>query len=126
LVAVLKLYCVTPFGKMYARNPDVVAVADAIGRTANAVALKMTNFASLDPTLKQRGMSNHSRLDEVVWTEFFENPDQFFGASEPEPEAPSGLHERRRKAGRFSAKIICRGGGGWFVLGARTDEGEHR
>jgi len=36
-----------------------------------AVALKMTNFASLDPTLKQSGMTNSSRLDREVWTEFF-------------------------------------------------------
>jgi putative restriction endonuclease len=46
----------------------------------------MTNFASLDPTLKQRGMSNHSRLDATVWSEFFNNMDDFFGANVAAPE----------------------------------------
>lgn len=72
LVQVLQLYCLTPFGRMHSRNPDIKSLATSIGRTASAIALKMTNFASLDPTLHQSGMSNSSKLDREVWTEFFE------------------------------------------------------
>lgn len=57
---------------MHSRNPDIKVLATLIGRTSSAIALKMTNFASLDPTLRQAGMSNSSKLDREVWTEFFQ------------------------------------------------------
>lgn len=72
LLAALNLYCLTPFGRIHSRNPEVVELAKAIGRTPSAVALKMVNFASLDPTIDQKGMANVSKLDQVVWDEFFE------------------------------------------------------
>ncbi|MFN9133049.1 MAG: HNH endonuclease, partial [Phycisphaerales bacterium] len=56
LVRTLALYCQIPFGKMHSRNPAVVAVAGVIGRTPSAVALKLVNFASLDPELRGRGV----------------------------------------------------------------------
>jgi hypothetical protein len=67
----LELYCITPFGRIHSRNPQIQQLAGRIGRTASAVAMKMVNFASLDPTLTQRGMANASRLDREVWDEFF-------------------------------------------------------
>lgn len=73
LLEALALYCMIPFGRIHSRNPQIKALAFQIGRTASAVALKMVNFASLDPTLKQRGMANASRLDREVWNEFFED-----------------------------------------------------
>jgi putative restriction endonuclease len=71
LLKALHLYLITPFGRLDQRNPQVKGLATEIGRTASAVALKLVNFASLDPTLHQRGMSNSSRLDRQVWDEFF-------------------------------------------------------
>lgn len=71
LLQALQLYCVTPFGRIHSRNPSIQRLASAIGRTPSAIALKMTNFASLDPTLAQNGMSNASKLDRTVWDEFF-------------------------------------------------------
>jgi putative restriction endonuclease len=71
LLKALQLYLITPFGRLDQRNPQVGRLAAEIGRTASAVALKLVNFASLDPTLHQRGMSNSSRLDREVWNEFF-------------------------------------------------------
>ncbi len=72
LFEALRLYGVTPFGKIHSRNPDIIGLAMAIKRTPSAVALKMVNFASLDPTIEQVGMSNASKLDREVWNEFFE------------------------------------------------------
>lgn len=46
LLLTLHLYCRTAFGKLHNRNPDVIQLANAIGRTASAVALKATNLAS--------------------------------------------------------------------------------
>jgi putative restriction endonuclease len=71
LFETLQLYCLIPFGRIHSRNPQIRELASKISRTASAVALKMVNFASLDPTLSQRGMSNASRLDRQVWDEFF-------------------------------------------------------
>lgn len=71
LIEALRLYCVTPFGKIHAKNPEINSLAVTLGRTPNSVALKMVNFASLDPTIDQAGMSNVSKLDREVWDEFF-------------------------------------------------------
>lgn len=43
------LYCQLPFGKFHHRNPEVMKLATLIGRTPSAVAMKLSNFASLDP-----------------------------------------------------------------------------
>jgi putative restriction endonuclease len=77
LVQVLRLYCITPFGRIHARNPDIKLLAQEIDRTPSAVALKMTNFAGLDPTIARAGMSNHSKLDKEVWDDFFSNMEKY-------------------------------------------------
>lgn len=74
LLKVLSLYCQIPFGRMHNRNPTVVSLADAIGRTPSAVAMKLVNFASLDPELQARGiagMGNTSVADRSIWEEFY-------------------------------------------------------
>lgn len=76
LILTMELYCRTPFGRIHSRNKDIIELANAIGRTPSSVALKMTNFASLDPTLHQAGMSNASKLDSEVWNEFFPHWDE--------------------------------------------------
>ena len=85
LITVLKLYCLTPFGRIHSRNPEIVSAAEALGRTASAIALKMTNFASLDPTIQRSGMGNVSKLDKEVWTDFFNDMDSFLGAQNELP-----------------------------------------
>jgi putative restriction endonuclease len=67
------LYCQIPYGRIYGRNPDIMALAKVIGRTADAVAMKMLNIASLDPAITSTGRSglgNASVLDRAVWDEF--------------------------------------------------------
>ena len=74
LVQALSLYCQIPFGKIHARNPAVVVLSNAIDRTPSAVAMKLSNFASLDPELQSRGirgMGNISALDRDIWAEYF-------------------------------------------------------
>ncbi|MFN9779130.1 MAG: HNH endonuclease [Alphaproteobacteria bacterium] len=75
LIEVLKLYCRTPFGRLHSRNPDITRLAEVIGRTPGAIALKAVNFASMDPTIERKGMSNASALDREVWKSFFDNLD---------------------------------------------------
>lgn len=73
LLKVLSLYTQLPFGQMHMRNPVVVNLSHIIDRSPSAIALKLVNFASLDPELKKRGingMSNYSRGDRELWNEF--------------------------------------------------------
>ncbi|MDX5445050.1 MAG: HNH endonuclease [Zoogloeaceae bacterium] len=67
------LYCQLPFGKLHQRQPDIIALAELIGRSPGAVAFKLVNFASLDPDITASGrvgMRNHSALDREVWDAF--------------------------------------------------------
>jgi putative restriction endonuclease len=73
LILAFNLYCKIPFGTIYHRNPQIVALAKLLGRTPSAVSWKLANLASLDPSLKRRnivGASHASRLDAEVWAEF--------------------------------------------------------
>lgn len=73
LVIAFYLYCKIPFGRIHTRNPDVIEAAKIIGRTPSAVAWKLANFASLDPSLKSRrikGASHAGSLDQEIWDAF--------------------------------------------------------
>jgi putative restriction endonuclease len=71
----LALYLRTTFGRIHQRNPDVVALAAEIGRTASSVALKLVNLAALDDSLPRKGMANASATDRLVWNAFLRNPE---------------------------------------------------
>lgn len=66
------LYCQLPFGKLHSRNPEIIELAMLIGRTSSAVAMKLVNFASLDPAITgtgRSGLGNASTLDREIWRE---------------------------------------------------------
>lgn len=67
------LYCQLPFGRLHSRNPEIIQLAKLIGRTPGAVAMKLVNFASLDPAITstgRAGLGNAGSLDKEVWAEF--------------------------------------------------------
>lgn len=67
------LYCQLPFGKLDMHTPEVIRLATLIGRTPGAVAMKLSNFASLDPAITgtgRKGLDGASNLDREVWAEF--------------------------------------------------------
>lgn len=98
----LALYLCTPFGRIHSRNPEIIELAGALERTPGAVALKMVNFAALDPELPRKGMANASATDRRVWSRFREDPEGFvqqvsavaepYGFIPPDPPAP-GMRE---------------------------------
>lgn len=78
LILAVNLYCKLPFGKMHKGTSEIIKFAELIGRTPSSIALKLGNFASFDPTLKERGIkgaSNASKLDKKIWDEFYNNWD---------------------------------------------------
>lgn len=85
LLVALNLYHKLTFGQMHARQAAIIAVAEKLGRGANSLAMKLCNFASLDPALKLRGikgLSGASVLDRAVWNEFHADLDEAAPASE--------------------------------------------
>ncbi|NTW93150.1 MAG: HNH endonuclease [Chlorobiaceae bacterium] len=79
LILAINLYCKLPFGRLHAKNPEVVMLASLIGRTPGSIAYKLVNFASLDPSLQARGIkgaSNASKLDREIWNEFYQDWDR--------------------------------------------------
>jgi len=72
----LNLYCKLPFGQLHRSNPIIMEVADKMGRTANSLAMKLVNLASLDPVQRARGVSGlpgASNQDREMWNEFQAN-----------------------------------------------------
>lgn len=85
LIVVCGLYFTLPFGQMHARNPRIIEIAQRLGRTPSSIAMKLVNFASLDPAHRARGikgLGGCSRADEQMWKEFTENWDQMMILSE--------------------------------------------
>ncbi len=85
LIIAYNLYCKIPFGKIDDNNLEIINLAKIIGRTPSAVALKLSNFASLDPELQKRnivGMRHGSKSDKEIWNEFHGNWDELAFESE--------------------------------------------
>lgn len=85
LLAAFALYCRIPFGRLHAKNPDIVRLAERMGRTPNALAMKLVNYAHLDPVQKNRGisgLSNVSKADVALWDKFVAEPDATAVAAE--------------------------------------------
>ena len=85
LILAFNLYFKIPFGKFHDQTPEIISLAKILGRTPSAVALKLSNFARFDPMLRQRGIvgaSHGSKLDGIVWDEFYGNLEKLSYESE--------------------------------------------
>lgn len=70
------LYCQVPYGRIGGTNSEIIRLAQLIGRTPSATAMKMLNIASLDPAITSTGrvgLGNASAVDREVWAEFHED-----------------------------------------------------
>ena len=79
-----RLYCSLSFGQLDHRNPKVIQYAEAIGRTPSALAMKMSNIASLDPLITSTGrvgLGNASRSDRAMWEEMNADWERFANVS---------------------------------------------
>jgi putative restriction endonuclease len=142
LILAFDLYCRTPFGKLHHRNPDIITLAEAIGRTPSALAWKLSNFARLDPSLQQRnikGASHGSKGEEEIWQQFYENPDALVVESErlssraqgpravldkPLPEGTTRQTTVRARIHQdfFRAAVLAAYGGNCCITGLRTPQ----
>jgi putative restriction endonuclease len=72
----LNLYCKLPFGQLDKGNRIIIEVAAKMGRTANSLAMKLCNFASLDPVQRARGvrgLPGATKQDRDMWNEFHDH-----------------------------------------------------
>lgn len=85
LLVAFALYCRIPFGKFHQRNPDLIQFAKLLGRTPSALAMKLSNIASIDPAFTasgRSGLSGASVADKEMWKEMEGGWDQFVLESE--------------------------------------------
>ena len=115
----LVLYHQLPFGQIHSRNPLIIRVSEGMGRTPSSLAMKMLNFASLDPLIREsgrRGLGNASVGDRHIWKEFeahreeavnkFEQRLESLGLAEPPDDIPKNETEilrivKQRRGQRF-------------------------
>jgi predicted restriction endonuclease len=86
----LNLYGKLPFGKLHKGNPLIIEVAEKMGRTPSSLAMKLSNFASLDPVLASRGikgLDGATKQDRGLWAEFRQNLETLA------PESEALLHD---------------------------------
>lgn len=80
LIIAFKLYCELSFGRMHSKNPEIIRFARLIGRTPSALAMKLTNIASLDPEIRstgRKGLSGSSIADRKMWDEMTSDWNRF-------------------------------------------------
>ena len=85
LLVALNLYHKLTFGQLHSRQPVIIALAEKLDRGPNSLAMKLSNFASLDPALKLRGIKGlvgASALDRTAWNEFHNDLNETAPASE--------------------------------------------
>lgn len=112
-VLALYLYFQLPFGKLHSGNPEIKALAAAFGRSNSSVAMKLANFASLDPKITEsgrKGLDGASKLDRSTYAEFGQDwsglvaraealwtsqVDRQIAAAQSVPPASHLLHDKR-------------------------------
>lgn len=136
---------------MHSRNPDIIQLAELIGRSPSALAMKLVNFASLDPSITgtgRSGLANASEADKKVWREFHENWGDLaeessraiaagisvpargnlsIGFAEPEPadfigEVRQATVSIRIRQGFFRRSILASYGGKCCMSGVSSDQ----
>ena len=69
---------------------------EATLRNVNGVYMKLMNFRRFDPTYKSRGrsgLSRGNRLDEVVWNDFYDDPERLVRVADAIRNVPSVLSQ---------------------------------
>ena len=85
LIVALNLYLKLPYGKLHSKTPEIINLAKMVGRTPGAVAMRLSNFAHVDPFHQERGiigLSGGRKQVEPIWNEFINNKEALLFESE--------------------------------------------
>ena len=103
-ILALYLYCQIEFKKTKANNPEVIKLANLLGRTPASVARKLGNLGAFDPRLAVKGitgLTHASKSDGEIWAEFSNDWERLVSESEKLLQA---LHAKPSSSG---AEIIA-------------------
>ena len=84
-IIAFNVYCKIPFKDSNKNHPMIIKYANIIGRSPSALNMKVGNLGRLDPKLKEKGivgLSHGSKVEQMIWDEFYANPDQLIYESE--------------------------------------------
>ena len=79
------VYCKIPFKDSSKSHPVIRQYAPILDRTPSALNMKIGNIGRLDPDLYKKGISglvHGAKMEEEIWKEFRENPEQLAYESE--------------------------------------------
>jgi putative restriction endonuclease len=115
LLVAFGLYCQIPFGKMHSRNPEIVKYSELIDRTPSALAMKLTNIASLDPAITntgRKGLKGASSADRSMWDEMTNDWEYFATESGQAIDnlSESEANETNSEYGKIFAEVSYVGG----------------
>lgn len=85
LILALNLYLKLPFGKLDSRTPEIILLAEKLGRTPGSISMRLNNFASVDPFHQQRGIKGligGIKQVQPIWDEFINNKEELLFESE--------------------------------------------
>lgn len=85
LILAFNLYLKLPFGKMHKHTPEIIELAELLGRTPSSIGMRLGNFASCDPHLQARGIGGlQGGMNQVkpIWDEFYTNQEELVFLSE--------------------------------------------
>ncbi|TAE25139.1 MAG: HNH endonuclease [Cytophagales bacterium] len=85
LIVAFNLYLKLPFGKLHTGTKEIQALASLIGRSHSSVAMRLNNFAHVDPYHQQRGitgLANGTKQVQPIWDEFINNQEDLIFESE--------------------------------------------
>jgi putative restriction endonuclease len=85
LILAFSLYLKLPFGKFHHGNPEIIHLANILNRTSNSIAMRLSNFASVDPYHQSRGvigLPGGKKQVEPIWNEFINNKEELLFESE--------------------------------------------
>jgi putative restriction endonuclease len=85
LILALNQYLKLPFGKLDSRTPEIIKLAEKLGRTPGSISMRLNNFASVDPYHKNRGIKGLTggiKQVQPIWDEFINNKENLLFESE--------------------------------------------
>lgn len=85
MVLALDLYFRLPFGRLVRTTPEVIELANLIGRSNNAVALRLVNYAACDPVIIESGrtgMVGGVSVCKPIWDEYVGQKERLFYEAE--------------------------------------------
>ncbi|OKH89167.1 HNH endonuclease [Thalassospira sp. TSL5-1] len=73
LLVALNIYFELEFGQFHQYQPRIIEIAKLLDRTASSLAMKLCNFASLDPAMNGKGLSGASKADREIMRSFIDD-----------------------------------------------------